>query len=236
MSKNLFNEFIYELYDYSNYINSNLNNYTNIIPESEYLNINRRQRRKYNKISFENISNIYALYSKINDAIYNSDLQTWIFIIKCYGEYIRNLEKEFMYTNIDDNNIYSEIIDNNTIVYFIMDNYKVKITYSDTRIDDISSSPLLSYLNNNNNNIGIITIEIKRTFGKQMMNVFKFISNENIIFDDKSDEILFDNIKKQLSKLLYDNFYETLNFIGSSIVNFNVNITDIIEGKLYGER
>ena len=128
-----------------------------------------------------------------------------------------------MYENSDTKTIYSEILnENKRSIYFIYDLYKVKITFENTKIRNPAKTDIaLSMFSDST--IKIMNIEIIRTFGKQMKNVFKYITGELFLLEDTSDVILLENMMRCISRQIYQELCVILN----SVIPIYTGITTI---------
>lgn len=152
---------------------------------------------------------------KINKGINSNNILEELKLIELFIYFLRFSEKCFMYTNSDNKRIYSEIdLDKNkTIFYFKKNDYKVKITFEETKIKKPSEATFPFNFLEEERNIVFINIEINRLFGKQMQNTFKFIYDENIKFNDSSDKLLLEFVMKDILEEMYKTFEEIVNII-----------------------
>lgn len=174
------------------------------------------QYLSYHKIkatdkSKELYTNITTFINEIKEKSEN-DLVYWFNSISNFSSFLRFAEKCYMYKNSEDNNVYTDIDKNGDKqnLYIIYNDYKIKITFTKTKIPNINKSSLLDL---NENKVIFIDIEIVRTFGKRMNNVFKFIIGEEPKFNDISDELLFYKFKNDINSIIVDTYSNILQSI-----------------------
>lgn len=157
-------------------------------------------------------------------------------IFEDYCSFIRFAEKCFMYKNCETSNIYADIMDNKKILYYKNNDYKVKITYEITKIKKIGSNVALSLIEDEETNIKFINIEIVRNYGKQMKNIYKFVSGEEINIEE-SDKILLNVILRKMNREIFDSFCEILKSIISIYTGITIDeeikMTEVIENGLW---
>lgn len=154
---------------------------------------------------------------------YERQLSSWLSMVEEFLLFIRTAEKCVMYENSDTKTIYSEILnENKRSIYFIYDLYKVKITFENTKIRNPAKTDIaLSMFSDST--IKIMNIEIIRTFGKQMKNVFKYITGELFLLEETSDIILLENMMRCISRQIYQELCVILN----SVIPIYTGITTI---------
>lgn len=157
-----------------------------------------------------------SVKNNIQTSIIYNNLLTELEFVEMFVYFLRFAEKCFMYTNSDIKRIYSEIDTNSkkSILYYKTQNYKVKISFEESKIKSpqISNFPF-NLLEEEPNNIVFINIEIARLFGKQMQNTFKFIFGENIKFNDSSDRTLLEFVMKDILEEICKVLDEVVNII-----------------------
>lgn len=160
---------------------------------------------------------LYDTLKKIKyECIEKQSYKNAIIIIEQLPVFIRFIEKCYFYKNADTSSIYAEIKDNTETVYFeSYDGIKAKFSFELTKIKkrdfDIFST------SNKDNYIKMINIEIKRTYGKQMVNTYKFVDGE-FAYLEEDDIILLDNICHCFLTAFYkDTFCKTIKLMVKNI-------------------
>ena len=228
MASNIFEDFCFDFYD-------TIKKYTN--EEIEYI-------AKFNKSIFNRNKKKYIFSKEIsekkdtildNKFSYGYSKKEWLTdFVKPYLHFLRTVEKCFMYNNDESNTVYSEIINDKEIIYFaVNDSYKIRIIFEKTKIPDkLIKDPDLDNIFDNNY-MEFITIEVKRNFGKQMMNKFKIIT-DNDTFDDETDEFLLEIIMDVIYTSILSQLSDILNFIINTYTDLNIKINDKL--KIYEKR
>lgn len=158
---------------------------------------------------------------------YSTDIESKFSIINSFISFIRFAEKCFMFENSDKKNIYAEIQKDQEIIYFKFDNQKVKITFENTKIPDLNNNS--SKLLGESTTIKFVTIDIVRTFGKEMHNTFKFILKEAINFEDETDDILLQTTMALILDSIRKSFLDILNSIHTQYTNISeINVDELI--------
>ncbi len=130
-----------------------------------------------------------------------------------YSEFIRWCEKMFLYENNPSQTIYSDTpidsIDTRTLVinkigFSIIINLKMS-----QRADFDNKSDKLIFHE-------IEEINIKRNYGKELMNKFRII-DDNVKFNDESDKLLLDLVTEIIFDDIGDNFLSIIKNIDSSV-------------------
>lgn len=178
------------------------------------------------------------MYCKIESNVLDSDdISTWFYFLYDFAHFIRFAEKCFMYPNTDSSYIFSENIKNkkdDIIIYIKKNDYKVKVSFEKSKIPDISPSSDYLLTGFQCEDLYFINVEIVRNFGKQMCNTFKFVSNENPKFNDISDELLFKNFKRNISKEIMYTYDKILNSIIPNYTNIETTYwREVIENGLW---
>lgn len=138
--------------------------------------------------------------------------------MKDFIEFIRFIEKIEMFENDPDNlfGIYCEEKDKDKKIYIILKNYKVQMKLEETEIeDDLFEQSILDKAIYGTNHVTLVTLNIKRDTGKKMENQFTFIYGDEPEFNDVSDELLLDNVMKDVNlKML--NLFDTVSGLDSA--------------------
>lgn len=146
----------------------------------------------------------------LDELLDNYSDKNFILLMRDYPEFIRMMEKCFMYKNDDYQSVYAEFESNSDtrILYFSNDLFKAKATFKLTKIDD----PTIGFFDEDRK-VTIVEITISRCFGKQMCNTFKFVLQKFPTLDDEEDRILFDVFLRQASMMLKESFEKMMNSI-----------------------
>ena len=227
------NKFIDFIYLYMDLIDSALDGFKKDydIKAEEYLkyrlSIINHKRAKYDKnilvIQLENSykSCIEGLNLENKKEI---DILKWFDDVKDYIYFLRMSEKLLLFKNSDDNSngLYC---DTDTIYYKDKD-YTVKINFEKTSIDLSNNNitySLLDSLKDDNQKMYIITVSIKRNYGHQMINEFKFVQNEDIKLN-RSDKLLIKIMINNLSVAMLNVFDNIVDSTFSTYTGINKKI------------
>ena len=214
---------------YINFIDI-LNSYdriSEVIPYSlfsEFL-THRRINKDTNKLikSLEKYhDHLEYLYNEASD-LWNTgnSLQTWLNRIESFSKFIRIAEKCFMYRNDPKSKVCSEFnSEKNTesIIITSEKQYKIIITFQ-YNSSDLKES---------------IIIRLKRDFGKNLCNEFKFKYGSSPIYNDYEDEVLMESIRSIVSS----NLQKTFEIIFDLISQYNqrgykLSLTEVLRNEYY---
>lgn len=220
MSDNMFKDFCFDFYKLMKNISDK-----DISEIIEYNNKFRNRNRKKNILT----DGLIKMGKDITSYNFKIDYSIKIWLntfIKPYLHFLRIAEKCFIYNNDESNTIYSEINNDKEIIYFnINESYKIRIIFEQTKIpnnlrEDEDISDIFD-----NDYMEFITIEIKRNFGKQMVNKFKIITDTDK-FDDETDNLLLEIILNEIFKAIINQYEDILNFIirNYTKLNFQINL------------
>ena len=225
MSDNMFKDFCFDFYKLMKNISDK-----DISEIIEYNNKFRNRNRKKNILTDKliNLGIDITSYSFKIDYSIKILLNTFI---KRYLHFLRIAEKCFIYNNDESNTIYSEINNDKEIIYFnTNESYKIRIIFERTKIpNNLRQDEDISDLFDNDY-MEFITIEIKRNYGKQMVNKFKVITDTDK-FDVETDSLLLEVILNEIYKAIINQYEDILNFIIRNYTKLNFHI-DFENGKL----
>ena len=185
----------------------------------------RRASKKFKKDNADKIDNFNVFYDVAYEIFDNNiPFAKWINRVEQFSTFVRFAEKCFLYQNqsdpiFNDIAVYSEKENDEDKLFIKKENeYKIRYTFKTSNIIDITSenNNLGAFINNDINsdcNIGFINIVFIRSYGKGLCNEFNFISDEEPIYKDLSDEILMDNIRiktAQNLKLVWNEVFNSL--------------------------
>lgn len=159
---------------------------------------------------------------------YSSHPNRFLKTVYQFGKFIRHAEKCFMYNNSDSNTIFAEDKDEKTfIIYFcnLSDNFRYKITFEKTEISNMNSSNLVESYISNKSTLNIIEVEIKRDYGKHMKTTFRFIEDEEPMFNNISDKILYELFMNKTIEMMSETFDQVLDSIVPLYTNNSLLIT-----------
>lgn len=179
--------------------------------QNEY-EISFTNKNKCFKKQWENlkISHFEKLYEHLNSSIKSSN-NDFIISVENFISFLEFTERYLLFKNSNDNNIY--YVYNNDIkeLYFNYKEFIIKFSFEITKIKNPTNSNIALSMISGNKQIKFIQIEVLRNYAKNnVINSFKFISDEKITFNCDGDEILFDIIKRQLSDEIIKLFEEIL--------------------------
>ena len=127
--------------------------------------------------------------------------------MKDFIEFIRFIEKVEMFENDPDNRygIFCEEKNKNKTIYIVLNNCKIQMNMEETELEDtLFEQSILDKAIYGSNHVTLVTLNITRTTGKNMTNTFTFIYGDEPEYNDVSDELLLDNVMKDInSKMLY---------------------------------
>lgn len=190
------------------------------------------------KINNENFKTLYCM-NYTNPSLSNVE---WISKVREFANFIRLVEKCYMYNNSEENQVYVDVDKktSTTSLYIIPSNLDIKIRYSfqETVIDTPNKpSQLMNFINDEKDEdqkITLVQIDILREFGKQMKNEFKFICGSDIPFNDDTDRILFRSIRSITSELIkycIRDIFNNINMI-YNMLHYNITVEEVIHGRI----
>lgn len=168
------------------------------------------------------IDYLRELFVYLKDAFSNFYLEDnnyyWFDLVELYCLFIRYSEKVISYKNdistgslvvIDEKeNRYGLVIDSN--------DYELKMNIEHSLIKNPDGGSILQQLIDAGKSYQTFyKITYLRKFGSQMKNTFNIIKNEEIQFDDNSDELLLRELKYLISKYMYNEFCNIIENITS---------------------
>lgn len=254
----IMNDYCYEIFEllsfdiFKDYFNSN---YEIIFKEKYEENIkhNKKLFSKKTKVDdfiFKKINDIDEIakavsnYNKLKNQICSS-ISDVMDLVMFNVDFILFSEKVCMMVNDEQCDLYAEKYNNGNIgLYMNGDNYKVRFFLEHTKI----KNPNIAYsmLDDNKSNIDILTIEVKRDFGKKMITVYKIMSVEDFKFESFDDRAVYNLILSDLRKFTIDRLNLTLNLyirkynIFNDGINSNtfykVSLEDLINNGLWIRR
>lgn len=188
----------------------------------------------FKRMNYKKIDMDYFIepFLKLFEQIKTADKTCFISIVESFGEFLRIAEKCNYYRNDNSDPIYSEIDEKKTKVALFEDDVLYSISIEKSKVPNITVTPTSSLffdLNpfekiNNNDYASFITISIDRNYGKGMNNTFKYLFTGAPIFNDKSDEILYNLMKQKVSDCIiktYDNIISSI-FMNSKTIKYRV--------------
>ena len=195
------------------------------ILDVEYKNFGKlyisKNSKIFGKMNSKNHLSVTDLWNKDYTDFVNSfksaTIKEWVHYIYDAAISIRSAEKCFMYKNDQDNIIYAEETkDTKTFYYNNVSTYKCKISFEKTKINSLSYDNIDESLNKifeDDNNVVFVTIEVKRNFGKEMTNTFKFLSTSEPTCNDHNDSIMLKVIMNDITNTVINEYNSILNNI-----------------------
>ena len=172
-----------------------------------------------------NIGKVNAIFNEAKKDITNTESPDFTLVIKQYIAFIKAMEKVFMFTNDKDlTPIYAEIDTQLEKQILCLDNdeYKIKFTFQDSRIDMPGSEDIpddddyIGFMRSSDDKpksktVIFIDIDIERLYGSRMTTNYKFIHASSLYQeDDESDRVLLRVINNVTSRMIYDHFANIL--------------------------
>lgn len=152
-----------------------------------------------------------------------------------FAKFIRIAEKIYLYNNSDDKALYAdsnldeEDKELSTYQLFLSDDdYKIRTSYKNSDISNFSSDNMLDdYLNGDSNKkkyLTLVSIEVKRTYGKNMCNKYNFTLSDLDSFGipdyvKSEDSVLLNTIYHLINKEISNTFDNIMNTIASIFID-----------------
>lgn len=187
-------------------------------------------KKKLTFSAFEIENTINAIKATIYNTLDSSDIYDRI---KWYAEFLRIAEKLFLYNNDEYCYIYSELGDKTYLLFIRSEDneYKIRVKIEKTKIDNLlDDESNIEKLFFDDPKLTIITIDVVREYGKKMISSFKFPLGAEPSFNEESDKMLFNLVKK----IIRDKIVESYISIIESTFKL-MNVINLSEDKSYWE-
>lgn len=196
------NVFINLAYEYINLLNCIPDDLKSSSHTFSYVTKKSKTFRSDNNTKISLFNSSLSLANELFDD--NTDYSRWFSKLEEFSEFIRFAEKCFLYRNESDsadNNqymVYSEKNNDEDKLYIkTVGESNIKFTFTNSNVLDIvqEGSAISRFINASDDKIKFINVIIKRYYGKGLCSEFNFISDEEPIFKDQSDNLLMSTIR-----------------------------------------
>ena len=171
-----------------------------------------------------NIGKVNTIYNEAKKDITNVESPDFPLVIKQYIAFIKTMEKVFMFTNDETlSPIYADVDKQleKQFLYLDNDEYKIKFTFQDSRIDMPGSEDIpddddyIGFMRSDDKpkskTVIFIDIDVERLYGARMFTNYKFIHASSLYQDDdESDRVLLKVINNITSRMILDHFRNIL--------------------------
>lgn len=233
------NNLVYEYYKYLNLLSNDINCdiYTFIKPDKKWY-------QKCKSVNYTAPGHLYnsvdKRYREFIEQLQSTNKTDIALLFKDFAVFLVNMEKCFLYNNDSTNIIHSEIDEIKQEYKLIIDCDQYSIVY-EFNVSAINmpgskakfSNPLafMDDIIDNDDKVIFINVFIERSFGKNMINEYKFIQGSAPILEDISDVILYDNIINISKKIIIDSLIDILdnNVCEMSLIKEKVKVEEILK-------